>query len=80
MSWAIRSSAAARSSFCDWRKWPGQEGYEVDVLTTDTLLQQVLADHGIGVIDIDVIWRRISPARDMGWIGPPVAVLAPQRL
>lgn len=42
------------------------EGWEVDVLTTDPIFQQFAREHGMGIVDIDVIRRPIDPLWDMG--------------
>jgi glycosyltransferase involved in cell wall biosynthesis len=42
-----------------------QMGWHVDVLTTDKVFQKLLAENGVGIVDLDVIWRNIRPARDL---------------
>jgi len=41
------------------------EGWQVDVLTTDPTLQQVVQEHGLGVVNLDVVRRRIRPLWDL---------------
>ncbi|MBN2290859.1 MAG: glycosyltransferase family 4 protein [Pirellulales bacterium] len=41
------------------------QGWEVDVLTTNERFQNTLKDHGIGIVDLDVIWRPIRPFKDL---------------
>jgi glycosyltransferase involved in cell wall biosynthesis len=39
-------------------------GADVDVLATDPVGQSFFRAHGVGVVDLDVIWRNIRPVRD----------------
>lgn len=41
-------------------------GWEVDVLTTDPVVQKVVSKHGLGLVNLDVIRREIRPAWDFG--------------
>jgi lipopolysaccharide/colanic/teichoic acid biosynthesis glycosyltransferase/glycosyltransferase involved in cell wall biosynthesis len=40
-------------------------GWEVDVLTTDPALIELLEENGIGVVYLNAIWRNIRPVRDL---------------
>lgn len=42
-----------------------QQGWEVDVLTTDAIFQEKLKENGIGVVSLDCIWRPIRPLKDI---------------
>lgn len=42
------------------------EGWQVDVLATDPLLQNVLTKDSLGVVNLDVIHRAIRPLSDFG--------------
>lgn len=42
-----------------------EEGWQVDVLTTDPTVQRALSEAGLGVIGLDVIRREIRPAWDL---------------
>lgn len=42
-----------------------RQGWHVDVLTTEASFQCALSASGIGVVDLDCIWREIRPLRDM---------------
>ena len=44
----------------------GEEGWQVDVLTTDPDLQRAVSQHGLGVVSMDVIRREIRPLWDLG--------------
>lgn len=39
-------------------------GYQVDVLSTNSELQQAIRKSGLGVVDLDCIWREIRPFKD----------------
>jgi glycosyltransferase involved in cell wall biosynthesis len=41
------------------------DGWQVDVLATDPLVQQAVRQHGFGVVDLDVIRREIRPLWDL---------------
>ena len=42
------------------------EGWQVDVLTTDPVFQQAVRQHGLGLVNLDVIRREIRPVWDLG--------------
>jgi glycosyltransferase involved in cell wall biosynthesis len=42
------------------------EGWQVDVLSTDPVFQQAARQHGLGLVDLDVIRREIRPVWDVG--------------
>jgi len=42
------------------------DGWEVDVLTTDSVFQPAVRDHGLGLVNMDVIRREIRPVWDLG--------------
>ena len=42
-----------------------QMGWQVDVLATDPVCRRMLLDHKIGVVNLDVIRREVSPWRDL---------------
>jgi glycosyltransferase involved in cell wall biosynthesis len=41
------------------------EGWEVDVLTTDPIFRQAVIQHGLGLVNLDVIRREIRPIWDL---------------
>ena len=41
------------------------EGWQVDVLTTDPVVQQAVKQHGLGLVNLDVIRREIRPVWDL---------------
>src|SRR5215472_3641241 len=43
-----------------------KEGWEADILTTDPVFQQAVAQHGLGLVNLDVIRREIRPFWDLG--------------
>jgi len=42
------------------------DGWQVDVLTTDPVVQQAVRQAGLGLVDLDVIRREIRPVWDLG--------------
>jgi glycosyltransferase involved in cell wall biosynthesis len=42
------------------------DGWQVDVLTTDPIFQQAVRQHGLGLVNLDVIRREIRPLWDLG--------------
>ena len=42
------------------------EGWQVDILTTDPVFQQAVRQHGLGLVNLDVIRREIRPVWDLG--------------
>ena len=42
------------------------EGWQVDILTTDPFFQQAVRQHGMGLVNLDVIRREIRPLWDLG--------------
>ena len=43
-----------------------QQGWQVDILTTDPLFQEATRQHGIGLVPLDVVRREIRPLWDLG--------------
>lgn len=42
------------------------EGWHVDILTTDPVFQKAVRQHGLGLVNLDVIRRPIRPVWDLG--------------
>jgi glycosyltransferase involved in cell wall biosynthesis len=43
-----------------------KEGWQADILTTDPVFQQAVTQHGLGLVNLDVIRREIRPFWDLG--------------
>ena len=53
------------------------EGWQVDILTTDPLFQEAVRQHGLGLVNLDVIRREIRPGMGSGRPLAPAPVSAP---
>jgi len=42
------------------------QGWQVDILTTDPVFQRAVREHGLGLVNLDVIRREIHPLWDLG--------------
>jgi glycosyltransferase involved in cell wall biosynthesis len=42
------------------------DGWQVDVLTTDSVFQRAVRQHGLGVVSLDAVRRKIRPLWDLG--------------
>lgn len=42
-----------------------EAGFEVSVLTTDSVFQDILQRKGIGIVPLECIWRNIRPIKDL---------------
>jgi len=40
-------------------------GWSVDILTSDAVFKEFLKNQGCGVVELEVIWRKINPLRDL---------------
>jgi glycosyltransferase involved in cell wall biosynthesis len=43
-----------------------EQGWQVDILTTDPVFQRAIVQHGLGAVNLDVIRRKIRPLWDLG--------------
>ena len=51
---------------CAWGRLPKRRGGKSTFSPTDPVFQQAIRQHGLGLVDLDVIRREIRPVWDLG--------------